>query len=224
MPIAEDSGDYRLDLYVTDTTYAVQLNGQTLIEKRPLFYPNGVIGFHSLGPVKFDSLKITVAEDARPGELVYTSDFEQDGGGAGWVPFAGNWKIGGGELVQTETDQLEAGIGYEGSAFENYVLQATFRHLEGTGGGLLFNLPSPYQVNGGHMVRFSDQTDSIFWGYYDESGNFERQGFADIPEIGAADQQLRVYSDDSLGSYDIYLGEDLLARGIPLHAAPDILA
>lgn len=216
VPIAEDSGDYRLDLYVSDTTYAVQLNGQTLIEKRPLFYPNGVIGFHSLGPVKFDSLKITVAEDARPGELVYTSDFEQDAGGAGWVPFAGNWKIGGGELVQTESDQLEAGIGYEGSAFEDYVLQATFRHLEGTGGGLLFNLPSPYQVNGGHMVRFSDQTDSIFWGYYNESGIFERQGFADIPEIGAADQKLRVYSDDSLGSYDIFLGEDLLARGIPL--------
>ncbi len=90
VPIAEDSVDYRLDLYVTDTTYAVQLNGQTLIEKRPLFYPNGVIGFHSLGPVKFDSLKITVAEDARPGELVYTSDFAQENGGGGWVPFAGD--------------------------------------------------------------------------------------------------------------------------------------
>jgi hypothetical protein len=216
VPIAEDSEDYRLDLYVTDSTYAVQLNGQTVIEKRPLFYPNGVIGFHSLGPVKFDSLKITVAEDAQPGELVYTSDFEQDSGGAGWVPFAGNWELSGGKLVQTDADQLEAGIGYEGSAFENYVLQAEFHHLEGTGGGLLFNLPSPYQVNGGHMVRFSDQTDSVFWGYYNASGVFERQGYADIPEIGAADQKLRVYSDDSLGSYDIYLDEDLLARGIPL--------
>ncbi len=82
---------------------------------------------------------------------------------------------------------------------------------------MLFNLPSPYQVNGGHMVRFSDQTDSLFWGYYDESGVFERQGYADISEIGAADQKLRVYSDDSLGSYDIYLGEDLIARGVPLN-------
>ena len=214
--IAEEAVDYRVDLFVTDNTYAVQLNGQTLIEKRPLFYPNGVIGFHSVGPVKFDSLKISVAEDASPDELVYTSDFDQENGGAGWVPFAGDRELGGSELVQSQSNQREAGIGYEGSAFENFALQSTFRHIEGTGGGLLFNLPSPYQVKRGHMVRFSDQTSSIFWGYYDEAGQFERQGFANINEIGAADQTLRVYSDNASGSYDIYHGEDLMARAVPL--------
>ena len=45
VPFDVDTGDYRLDLYVYPKTYLVQLNGQTLIEQRPLFYPNGLSAF-----------------------------------------------------------------------------------------------------------------------------------------------------------------------------------
>ena len=147
-----------------DKTYTVQVNGQTLIDRRPLFYPSGLVGFYSLGPARFDTLKITAAEAEQPGEQVYVSDFDQTPGGAGWVPFSGEWEISQGELVQANPAAQDAGIGYEGSTFENYVLQASFRHLTGAGGGVLFNMVSPYQLNDAHMVRFSDQTDSSVLG------------------------------------------------------------
>ena len=35
-------------VYVLGNTYLVQLNGQTLIDKRPLFYSNGLVGYYAL--------------------------------------------------------------------------------------------------------------------------------------------------------------------------------
>ena len=210
VPFDLDSDEYRLDLYVLGNTYTVQVNGQTLIDRRPLFYPNGLVGYHTLGPARFDTLKITTAKTDDPGEQVYVSDFDQKPGGAGWVPFSGEWEIADGELVQANPAAQDAGIGFEGSAFEDYGLQVTFRHLTGAGGGLLFNMPSPYQLNGAHVVRYSDQADSVFWGYYDDQGLFTRQGFANADPPGTETHQLRVFVGSD--SYDVYLDDQLLAR------------
>jgi hypothetical protein len=214
VPFDVDTQNYRLDLYVLDKTYTVQLNGQTLIERRPLFYPSGLVGFYSLGPARFDTLKISTAKGEQPGEQVYVSDFDQDPGGAGWVPFAGEWRLSQGEMVQVNPAAQDAGIGYQAGAFENYVLQVSLRHLIGVGGGLLFNMASPYQLNDAHMVRYSDQTDSLFWGYFDAAGAFSRQGFQELPASGGEQHQIRVYSGES--SYDIFVDERLIARGVPL--------
>lgn len=215
VPFDIDSEEYRLDVYVLGNTYTVQLNGQTMIERRPLFFANGLVGYHTLGPAKFDTLKITTAETKEPGEKIYISDFDQQPAGAGWVPFSGEWEIADGELFQANPAVQDAAIGYEGSAFEDYVVQAAFHHLTGSGGGLLFNMVSPYQLNDAHVVRYSEQTDSIFWGYFDAEGIFTRQGFVDVPPPGKESHQLRVYVGAE--SYDVYLEEQLLARGIPLH-------
>ncbi len=219
VPFDFDSEEYRLDVYVLGNTYTVQLNGQTMIERRPLFFANGLVGFHTLGPAKFDTLKITTAETKEPGEKIYISDFDQQPAGAGWVPFSGEWEIADGELFQANPAIQDAAIGYEGSAFEDYVVQTTFRHLTGSGGGLLFNMVSPYQINDAHVVRYSEQTDSIFWGFYDAEGIFTRQGFVDVPPPGEENHKLRVYVGAE--SYDVYLEEQLLARGIPLHQPTD---
>jgi hypothetical protein len=217
VPLASDLDEYRLDLYVLGNTYTVQLNGQTLIERRPLFHPNGLIGFYTLGPVKFDLLKITTAETEEPGEQVYVSDFEQTPGGAGWVPFSGEWEVADGELVQANPAAQNAAIGYEGSSFENYMAQTMFRHLVGTGGGLLFNMVSPYQLNGSQVARYSDQTDSVFWGYFDAQGHFTRQGFAEVEPPGTSMHRLTVYVGSK--SYDVYLDDKLLGRDVPLQAS-----
>lgn len=216
VPFGPDSGEYRLDLYVLGNTYTVQVNGQTLIDRRPLFYPNGLVGYHTLGPARFDTLKITTATIDAPAEQVYVSDFDQNPGGAGWVPFNGEWEITDGELVQANPAAQDAGIGFEGSAFEDYGLQVTFRHLTGAGGGLLFNMPSPYQLNGAHVVRYSDQADSVFWGFYDDQGLFTRQGFANVAPPGTETHQLRVFAGNA--SYDVYLDDQLLARTVPIQA------
>ena len=164
VPLSINTTEFRLDLYVYSNTYLVQVNGQRLIDDRPLFYKNGLIGFYTLGPAIFDTFKLTAADNPNPGNLVYTSDFDQDPGGAGWVPFAGTWKIADKQMVQSDPIIINAGMGYESSSFQNFTLRATFNHLSGQGAGVLFNMPSPYQINGAHLVRYSDETDSIIWG------------------------------------------------------------
>ncbi len=214
VPLDTEPQKYRLDLYVLDRTYTVQLNGQNLIERRPLFYPNGLVGFYSLGPARFDTLKITTASVERPGEMVYVSDFDSKPGGAGWVPFSGEWKISQDELVQVNPAAQDAGIGYQGGTFENYALRVSLRHLIGVGGGVLFNMASPYQLNDAHMVRYSDQTNSLFWGYFDAAGMFLRQGSQALPDPGNEPRQIRIYSGES--SYDIFVDDALIAHGVPL--------
>lgn len=216
VPFTLDTGQYRLDVYVLGNSYTVQLNGQTLIERRPLFYSGGLLGFVSQGTARFDTLKVTAAEVRDPGEQVYTSDFDQTPGGAGWVPLSGTWELSDGELVQTNPAIIDAAIGYEGSAFENYVVQATFRHLVGVGGGLLFNMVSPYQINSAYVVRYSEQADAVFWGFFDEQGIFTRQGYVDTAPAGREPHTLAVYV--GVESYDIYLDDQLLARNVPLQA------
>lgn len=216
-PFDLDTVEYRLDVYVLGNSYTVQLNGQTLIERRPLFYGNGLVGFVSEGPARFDALRITTAQTRDPGEQVYVSDFTQTPGGAGWVPLSGEWEVSDGELVQADPAAQDAAIGYEGSAFENYVVQTTFRHLVGVGGGLLFNMASPYQTNGAYIVRYSEQTDSVFWGFFDEAGLFTRQGYMETPPAATAPHTLAVYA--GVESYDVYLDEQLLARNVPFQGA-----
>ena len=217
VPFDLDTVQYRLDVYVLGNNYTVQLNGQTMIERRPVFYANGLVGFVAEGPARFDTLRITTAQTRDPGEQVYVSDFDQTPGGAGWVPLSGAWEVSDGELVQANPAAQDAAIGYEGSAFENYVVQTSFRHLVGVGGGLLFNMASPYQLNASYIVRYSEQTDSVFWGFFDESGLFTRQGYFETPPAGTDTHVLAVYV--GIDSYDIYLDEQLLARNIPYQGA-----
>jgi hypothetical protein len=213
VPFSLDAGDYRLDLYVLANTYTVQLNGQTLIERRPLFYHGGLIGFYTLGPATFDTLKLTTADTTQPGELVYVSDFDQTPGGAGWTPFGGDWAISQGELVQADPVAVDAGIGYEPSSFENYVVRVNFHHLIGVGGGLLFNMPSPYQINSASVVRYAGQTNRLLWGFYDEQGNFTQQGEVDAPAPDAEPHQLRILSSEA--GFDLHLDNQLLAQAVP---------
>ncbi len=212
VPFAVDTGNYRLDVYVLNKTYTIQLNGQTLVERRPLFYTGGLIGFYARGRVTFDTLKLTAAGEGKPGEMIYVSDFDQRFGGMGWVPFSGKWTLTDKGLVQTDPDEEQGGIGYEGGSFENYVLQATFYHSTGTGGGLLFNMPSPYQLNGAVMVRYSDQSDSLFWGYFDEKGVFTRQGFTKVAGPSNTPHQLKVFSHQD--RYTIYLDEQPIVQDV----------
>ncbi|MFZ5878769.1 MAG: hypothetical protein ACOY0R_05320 [Chloroflexota bacterium] len=216
VPLTVNTTEFRVDLYVFSNTYLVQVNGQRLIENRPLYYKNGMVGFYALGPVIFDTYKLTAAENQNPGDMVYTSDFDQDPGGAGWVPISGSWQVVKGQMLQSDPAAVDAAIGYETSTFENYTLRATFNHLSGQGAGVLFNMPSPYQVNGAHIARYSDETDSLIWGYYDAQGAFNRQGFLLIPPADRDVHILQVFSGHN--SYDVFLDDVLLARDVPLQS------
>lgn len=214
VPISLNTSEFRLDVYVYSNSYLVQINGQRLIENRPLFYHNGMIGFYALGSAVFDTYKLTAADNQNPGDMVYTSDFDKEPGGAGWVPISGTWQIASKQMQQSDPIITDAAIGYETSTFENYTVQATFSHLEGHGAGILFNMPSPYSINGAHLVRYSDETDSIIWGAYDTKGVFNRQGFVDAEHPGNEVHILQVFSGTD--SYDIFLDDVMIARDVPL--------
>jgi hypothetical protein len=216
VPLTLNTTEFRLDVYVYSKSYLVQVNGQRLIENRPLIYNNGMIGFYSLGPVIFDSYKLTAAQSENPGDMVYNSDFDQDPGGAGWVPISGAWQIESKQMMQSDPTVSDAAIGYEASTFENYTIQSTFNHLSGQGGGLLFNMPSPYQIRGAQVVRYSDETDSLIWGFYDDQGAFNRQGFVNVPPASTDEHEMKIFSGDN--SYDIYLDNQVLARDVPLQS------
>lgn len=216
VPLNVNTTEFRLDVYVYSNTYLVQVNGQNLIENRPLFYKNGMLGFYALGPVIFDNFKVTATSDQNPGDMVYTSDFDQDPGGAGWVPISGNWQIVSKQMVQSDATVSDAAIGYETSTFQNFTLRTTFNHLTAQGAGVLFNMPSPYAITGSQVVRYSDETDSLIWGYYDDQGVFNRQGFADVSPAGTDAHTLQIFSGDN--SYDILLDDQMLARQVPLQS------
>jgi hypothetical protein len=216
VPLTVNTTEFRLDVYVYGNSYLIQVNGQRMIENRPLFYKNGMVGFYALGSAVFDTYKITAAENQNPGDMVYTSDFDQEPGGAGWVPISGSWQIASQQMVQSDSIFTDAAIGYETSTFENYTLRATFNHLDGQGAGVLFNMPSPYSINGAHLVRYSDETDSVIWGHYDAKGVFTRQGFVDASPAGNGSHTLQVFSGSD--SYDIFLDDEMLVRDVPLQS------
>jgi hypothetical protein len=141
---------------------------------------------------------------------------------AGWRPIAGEWRFSNDSLVQSDVNGYDMAIVYAREAFQNYSLAATLRHRDGNGAGVLFNLPSPDRLDGGHMVRYSDtRPGGIFWGYYDDSGKFVGQGYANVDPPGDTSHTLRVVSGEE--TYDVYLDGFLLAADVPLqHSAGHI--
>lgn len=133
-----------------------------------------------------------------------------------WIPFSGDWQAEDGSLSQLNPNGYDLGIGYEDGVFQSFALEVSLAHLEGRGGGLLFNMPTPYQLNGAHMVRYSDRADAIFWGYYDDDLKFVGQGYARLnAPPGQTGHTFKIISADT--TYDIYLDGQLMAGDVPLN-------
>jgi len=239
VPIPTEMQTLRLDVVVHEDTYDVQLNGQTMLEKRPLVYHDGLLGMYAAGgPVSFDNVVVSTAEDTAysvevlevesglsdaghyvAGDLVYTSQFAGVSGGTGWIPFSGTWNVENGALTQSDTTGYDLGIGYEGDVFQNYALQVALSHIEGSGGGVLFNMATPYQHLGAHMVRYSDTADGVFWGYFENNGDFIGQGYAKVDTPGNSEARSSAHTFKILSgakTYTIYLDDHIIARDIPL--------
>ena len=88
-----------------------------------------------------------------------------------------------------------------------------FRHLQGIGGGLLFNIPDPASKNGAHLVRYMDDK-TLVWGYFDATGAYQNQGSAAVPAPGDAVHTLAVNVGPE--TYAITLDGTLLAQDVPL--------
>jgi hypothetical protein len=130
-----------------------------------------------------------------------------------WQVLAGDWQTEDSSLVQRDTSSYDRIISYR-PVFEDYRLRATFRHLTGVGGGVVFHMPQPERRNGAHMVRYADDGAAIFWGYFNADGDFVGQGSAQVPAPGTAAHTLEIVS--GADTYAISLDGALLAQAIPL--------
>jgi len=230
VPSAADT--LKLDLLVRGTTYDVLIDDEPLLQNRPLTYFDGLVGLFAInGPTEFDDLSIEVLDDSftlelstvepelatavdfDEGQLLYASDFSA-GMAGGWVPFWGDWRVEEGRLTQFDGSGYDFGIGYEGQTFQSYSVQTAFNHLTGSGAGLLFNMASPSQLKDAHVVRYSDRSDSVVYGYFDENGVYNTQGYSSVSAPFADEHIFKVVSGES--SYDLYVDNQLLASEIPL--------
>jgi hypothetical protein len=230
VPSAADT--FKLDLLVHGTTYDVLIDDEPLLQNRPLTYFDGLVGLFAInGPTEFDDLSIEVLDDSftlelstvepelatavdvDEGQSLYASDFSE-GMASGWVPFSGDWRVEEGRLTQFDASGFDFGIGYEGQTFQSYSVQTAFNHLSGTGGGLLFNMASPSQLKDAHVVRYSDRSDSVVYGYFDENGVYNTQGYSSVSAPAADEHTFKVVSGES--SYDLYVDNQLIASAIPL--------
>jgi hypothetical protein len=152
----------------------------------------------------------------QPGATGWRAAFRGDLGSAGWRPISGQWAFSNDALVQSDPTGIDVAIVYTGSAFQEYSYSAALTHREGNAGGLLFNMPYTDRLNGAHMVRYSERRPGgIFWGYFDETGKFVGQGYANVDPPADARHTLRVVSGAE--TYSLYLDDFLLAADLPLH-------
>jgi hypothetical protein len=235
LPQSPDSTASTLAVLVGAENYAVQVDDMVVIEDIPLVYRGGLVGLNSSGgPVAFDNLQVETwppttnsataptaiapaplpsAPSTAAGSTLYSSDFQGNLADSGWTPFAGNWTFEQNSLVQHEAEGYDRGITYR-DTFSSYRLRIAFQQLQGVSGGVFFNMAHPDSKLGAHMVRFSDDGSGIFWGYFDEQGNFSGQGFAKTTPPGTASHTLEVVSGPK--TYDVLLDGVALAQSISL--------
>jgi hypothetical protein len=146
---------------------------------------------------------------------LWRSNFRGDMLDKGWRPITGQWRFSNDSMVQEDANGVDQAIVYTRNAFQNYSYTTSFTHGDGNGAGVLFNMPYKDRLNGAHMVRYSDRRPGgIFWGYFDETGKFVGEGYANVSPPGDARHTLRVVSGET--AYSVYLDDFLLAADIPL--------
>lgn len=147
------------------------------------------------------------------GDLRLSAAFVNGSAPSEWTTLAGDWQVIDNAYVQTQREGFDR-ITLHSGEFANYVLRVRFKLLEGTGAGVLLNVPDAGSKNGGHLVRFTDDGAGLFWGRFDEAGAFTGQGYAATGGPGTDWHVLEVFS--GAGSYAIHLNGVALAQDVPL--------
>jgi hypothetical protein len=129
-----------------------------------------------------------------------------------WQPAAGEWSNDDGSTTVNAVDLYDL-TNLLRTPLAQPHLRAHLRHLEGVGGGLIFNAASMNSWRDAHMVRFFDDR-SLVWGYYDAEGVFQGQGYAEVQSVGNEEQILEVIAGPD--SYTVRHNGNLVAQNIPV--------
>lgn len=147
------------------------------------------------------------------GATVFRADWGRGIAEEGWRVLSGDWAVEGDSVVQRNPAGHDYTIVHSGS-YTNVLIQVTLTHRQGSGGGLLFNMPSPDRQAGAHLVRYDDAGKALFWGYFNAEGGFVGQGYANGPAPGTAPHRIEILSGAE--SYAIRLDGVTIAADVPL--------
>ncbi|MBX3082883.1 MAG: hypothetical protein KF716_14700 [Anaerolineae bacterium] len=241
LDIPTDFTDWiKLSAQVGTDKYQLAVNDKIAAADIPLQFKGGGVGLiTSVSSVAFDNYTLqawsgdtspAVQQSAQPTSVAEVSaptavpvaignkprladHFDQTGNAEGvWLPISGTWVFDNTEYVQKDTNGFDLTSVYYDPLQSTFRLAVQFRHLQGTGGGVLFNMPARDSKNGAHMVRYV--ADGLSWGYFDSTGVFQGQGYANTALPETASHILEVTSDGV--NYAIHLDGALIVEGVKL--------
>ncbi|GGK39717.1 hypothetical protein GCM10008955_36930 [Deinococcus malanensis] len=162
---------------------------------------------------------VATAQDApgRTGNLLDPAALARGVEAAGWRPAGGRWTAQDGAVVQEQTEGYDLALLSTGIYQPPYTFRVALRNLQGNGDGIMFNAPLADSKNGAQLVRYTDDGSGLFWGHFDQKGDFIGAGFAQtLPPQKAGRHVLEIQVGTD--SYSIVLDGRQLAKTIPLRS------
>ena len=200
---------HKLRIVSGDTTYSIYLDNVLLVSDVPLHQNTGHVGMlTSKSAATFDSPWIG-AMDALPSAANVRGQktAERTVVNGEWVVEDGLFE----QLAPDATDMLlNAGI-----YASNYVAEAeiTLPDRPNAGGGFVIHMQDPNDTAGAFIVRLIKGGEGIFWGTYDEAGQFRGRGSSELTKNPAGIYQVKVtVAGDRVDIFvdDVQIAENIL--------------
>ncbi|MCB0168969.1 MAG: hypothetical protein KDJ97_00330 [Anaerolineae bacterium] len=201
-----------LEVASDSDSYAVWLDGQPIAENVPLLSTAGHVGLtSSQSRVAFPAVEIFSLSGTAPGPTAALDLLA-------FKTVTGEWVREGDAIRQLNREATDFVTG-TGIAAEQYTLSVDIvlpiePGLADAGGGVIFNMPSREDNRLATMVRLADGGKAVFWGQYDNAGQFSGLGDAslDLPAGQPATLKLTVRRD----SFDVQVNGETIATNVPL--------
>lgn len=238
-----DPAPHTLGVQVSGAVYTLLVDNQPVVTDMTLQYQGGAVGLiTAAAQVGFSNVRVealtaettalpesasataeavtqietpTASDPALNETALYTTNFTEEGTASRWLPLSGAWVTETGAMVQTQPEGFDLSTLLNLPFSPPYTLSVTLRHREGTGGGVLFNIPDPASNAGGTMVRYFEDGTVLAWGYFDSSGAFNGQGSASVTAPGTDAHILEVAV--STDSYSVRLDGSVVVEAVPLN-------
>jgi hypothetical protein len=206
-----------LRLQVVNRAYAIRLDGEPVLAALPLKFDGGLIGLQAAGPVglhsagshpvRFDGLSIHPADgDAIAADRLGLASSRRVP--SGWRELSGLWAVEGIGLTQRDRRDFDRTLMLERKRNPERI-RLSFRHLAGSGAGLVFNAPAD-SLEAAHLVRYAENGKSLFWGAF-KDGKLKGQGYAPVANPGLTTHTLEVLLQ--IQQYTVKLDGQTLGTG-----------
>ncbi|MEZ4667031.1 MAG: hypothetical protein R3E39_03775 [Anaerolineae bacterium] len=199
---------HTLGVHVSDQSYSIELDGTEMAGNVPLRATTvtGYLGLTaSQSVVTFNDVSVS----APINQTMPMANIDTE-------LATGNWVVESNTISQLDTGNMDfvAGTGLAGERFTFKADITLPPDNTNAGAGIVFHMDGRDDLSLGYMVRFGNGGRELFWGQYDEVGNFVGKGGIPLePTAGIKRELMLVVHDTSL---DIWLDGMSIVKAIPL--------